>query len=225
MLHVTALQDSYCIFSSIFFSISALQISSYQVVRKTGCFSSSLEGGLSWGWSSKHRRVTSFKPGDRCVGIDGAVVALAIWTRRNNFLEVSDNASSSPSPKTFYKLVISADQLFSIQHVSYCSLKIILLLSVYCPYAYCFLIWLPPDTFREKFSSQQDLAVIISEQATGKTPTAHIWTFFRLLAAFTVNWHETTRREMKLSDVMLQEVTLGLLSCTAFSVFLLLPQR
>lgn len=153
LLYVTALQDSYCIFSSIVFSISALQISSYHVVRKTGCFSSSLEGGLSWGWSSKHRRVTSFKPGDRCVGIDGAVVALAIWTRENNFLEVSDYAPS-PSPKTFYKLIISADELdwWTFHHsawneTSYCSLKITLLLSDHCPYAYCFLVWLPPDTF------------------------------------------------------------------------------
>lgn len=87
MLRLTALQDSYCIFSSIFFSISALHVSSYHVVRKTGCFSSSLEGGLSWGWSSKHRRVTSFKPGDRCVGIDGAVVALAILNIRARWLE------------------------------------------------------------------------------------------------------------------------------------------
>lgn len=53
----------------------------YHVVRKTGCFSSSLDGGLSWGWSSKQRRATSRNPGDKCDGIDGAVVALAICGR------------------------------------------------------------------------------------------------------------------------------------------------
>lgn len=54
----------------------------YQLWRKMGCFSSSLEGGRSEGWSSRQRRVTSRRPGDRWVGIVGAVVALAIWGRR-----------------------------------------------------------------------------------------------------------------------------------------------
>lgn len=54
----------------------------------------------------------------------------------------------------------------------------------------------------------------ISEQATGEAPTAHI--FFSLVAAFTVNWNESPWRAIKLCDVTLQEVKLGVLSCTAF---------
>lgn len=66
----------------------------YHVVRKTGCFSSSLDGGLSWGWSSKQRRATSRKPGDKCEGIDGAVVALAICRRKHQSVDAFHNWSS-----------------------------------------------------------------------------------------------------------------------------------
>lgn len=51
----------------------------YQLCLKMGCFSSSREAGRSEGCSSRQRRVTSRRPGDRWGGMPGAVVALAIW--------------------------------------------------------------------------------------------------------------------------------------------------
>ena len=51
----------------------------YQFLRNMGCLSSSLEPGLSEGFSSRQRRVTSLNPGESWGGIEGAVVALAIW--------------------------------------------------------------------------------------------------------------------------------------------------
>lgn len=54
----------------------------YQACLKMGCFSSSREAGRSEGCSSRQRRVTSRRPGDRWGGMPGAVVALAIWGRR-----------------------------------------------------------------------------------------------------------------------------------------------
>lgn len=66
---------------------------------------------------------------------------------------------------------------------------------------------------------------IISEQTIGEALTAHIWAFFSLLVAFTANWHKSRWREIKLNDVTLQHVKLGVLSCTAFAVFMLPPQR